>query len=147
MPTEAESIVQLGYIDQLLFETVENSGVYLEIEEMTDFPPFGGKASLVDVTHRRSPRQEIERIATFTDRSELAYAGNYHPTHAVQTAVRNAERTKRRFKYVINDELTGTPLLTQSFEAWILSFMTESPMQSGRKFALTLQPSGELTEV
>lgn len=141
---EAESEVQLGYPDQLLCETVPGSGNYLEVEEMKDFPMFGDEASLVEVTHRRSPGQRKENVLTFSDMAELTYGGNYVPTHPVQAAIEAQVRSKLKWKYVVVDEETGTPLKTKAFDAWVLSFMTDSPMESGRQFQLKLKPSGEL---
>jgi hypothetical protein len=141
---EAESDVQLGYPDQLLFEMTDGVGDYSEIEEMKDFPMFGDKANLTPVTHRRSPGQRIENLLTFSDMAELTYEGNYVPTHTVQAAVEAAQKTKRNFRYVINDQETGAALKTWTFSAWIMSFMTDSPMEGPRKFSLSLKPSGAL---
>ena len=120
-------------------ETAEGSGVYFELEEVTNVVPPSATTEQVDVTHMKSPGRYREFKSSYSDAGEISVEMNHVPgsaTHLFIMAWQAASDTRSTQIVYPDGQTHTTPGTFQNFE---------SPFTVGEKVTgtLTIKAAGE----
>ena len=117
------------------------SAAFVPIEEVFSVTPGAAVADRIDATHFQSPGRRREYIAGLIDNGEASFELNWVPGNASDLLIRGLMASGE----VVEHRITFPNDVTVTFDASIIGFEKEIPVDDRMVATITVAVSGEET--